>query len=256
MPTDPLFYLVGLTAVFTIGFGKAAFGGGLAIIGIPFLALVTSPVDAAIIIAIVASATDIFAVQAFPMRTWSWPDLVWLGPAMIVGLAVGTLFFVLVDPRILVLGIAAVTLIFTARYFLRDRLRLNAVGAPVQPVKALVCGTLAGFTTFIAHSGAPPIAMYLLPRGLGKTMFAGTTVALLTFSNCFKIMPYIWFGIERPQAFWQALPLLPAIPLGVWLGKRLHDRLDEQRLYFWCYVLVGAAGAKLLADSLRQMLVA
>ena len=175
---------------------------------------------------------------------------------MIVGLALGTLFFVLVDPRILVLGIAAVTLIFTARYFLRDRLRLNAVGAPVQPVKALVCGTLAGFTTFIAHSGAPPIAMYLLPRGLGKTMFAGTTVALLTFSNCFKIMPYIWFGIERPQAFWQALPLLPAIPLGVWLGKRLHDRLDEQRLYFWCYVLVGAAGAKLLADSLRQMLVA
>ena len=110
MPTDPLFYLVGLTAVFTIGFGKGAFGGGLAIIGIPFLALVTSPVDAAIIIAIVASATDIFAVQAFPMRTWSWPDLVWLGPAMIVGLALGTLFFVLVDPRILVLGIALVTL--------------------------------------------------------------------------------------------------------------------------------------------------
>ena len=60
------------------------------------------------------------------------------------------------------------------------------------------------------------------------------------------------FAAERKRA----LPLLPAIPLGVWLGKRLHDRLDEQRLYFWCYVLVGAAGAKLLADSLRQMLVA
>ena len=41
MPVDPLFYLVGLPAVFVIGFGKGAFGGGLAIIGIPFLALVT-----------------------------------------------------------------------------------------------------------------------------------------------------------------------------------------------------------------------
>lgn len=256
MPTDPLFYLVGLPAVFVIGFGKGAFGGGLAIIGIPFLALVTTPVDAAIIVAIVASSTDIFAVQAFPMRTWSWPDLRWLGPAMVVGIGLGTLFFVLVDPRILVLGIAVVTLIFTARYFLRDRLRSNTAGAPVQPVKALVCGTLAGFTTFVAHSGAPPLAIYLLPRGLNKTMFAGTVVALLTFSNMFKIVPYIWFGIERPQAFWQALPLLPAIPLGVWLGKKLHDRLDEQRLYFWCYVLVGAAGLKLLFDSLRQLLAA
>ena len=254
MPTDPLFYLVGLPAVFVIGFGKGAFGGGLAIIGIPVLALVTSPVDAAIIVAIVASTTDIFAVQAFPMRTWSWPDLVWLGPAMILGLALGTLFFVLVDPRILMLGIAVVTLLFTARYFLRDRLQPKIGATPVSPVKAMVCGTVAGFTTFVAHSGAPPLAMYLLPRGLGKTMFAGTVVALLTFSNIFKIVPYVWFGIERPEAFWQALPLLPAIPLGVWLGKRLHDRLDEQRLYFWCYLLVGAAGLKLLADSLRQLL--
>jgi uncharacterized membrane protein YfcA len=254
MPTELLFYIVGIPAVFMIGFGKGAFGGGLAIIGIPFLALVTSPVDAAIIVAIVASTTDIFAVQAFPMRTWSWPDIVWLAPAMIVGLALGTLFFVLVDPRVLGMGVATITLLFTARYFLRDRLRSNAEGAPVQPIKALACGTLAGFTTFVAHSGAPPIAMYLLPRALGKTMFAGTTVALLTFSNVFKIVPYLWVGLERPQAFWQALPLLPAIPLGVWLGKRLHDRLDEQRLYFWCYVLVGAAGLKLLADSVRQIL--
>lgn len=252
MPTDPLFYLVGLPAVFIIGFGKGAFGGGLAIIGIPFLALVTSPLDAAIIVAIVASTTDIFAVQAFPMRTWSWPDLYWLAPAMVFGIVLGTLFFVMVDPRILVLGIAVVTLLFTARFFLRDRI-MPKIGAPVSPVKALVCGTLGGFTTFVAHSGAPPLALYLVPRGLGKTMFAGTVVALLSFSNIFKIVPYIWFGLERPEAFWQALPLLPAIPLGVWLGKKLHDRLDEQRLYFWCYSLVGAAGLKLLADSVRQL---
>jgi hypothetical protein len=84
MPTDPIFYLVGIPAIFVIGLGKGAFGGGLAIIGVPLLALVTDPVDAAIIIAVVASTTDIFAVKAFPMRTcrgltssgsrrrWSW----------------------------------------------------------------------------------------------------------------------------------------------------------------------------------------
>lgn len=51
------------------------------------------------------------------------------------------------------------------------------------------------------------------------------------------------------------LPLLPAVPLGVWVGKRLHDRLDANRLYFWCYLLVGAAGLKLLIDSMVKLLV-
>ena len=219
----------------------------------PLLALVTDPVDAAIIVAIVASTTDIFALQAFPMRTWSWPDIVWLAPGMVVGVALGTLFFVMVDPRILVLGIALVTLAFAARYFLRERLRPRA-GTPVSPVKALIFGSIGGFTTFIAHAAAPPLSVYLLPRGLPKSVFAGTLVALLTFSNIFKIMPYLWFGLQRPEAFWQALPLLPAIPLGVWIGKLMHDRLDADRLYFWCYLLVAAAGLKLLADSLVKLL--
>jgi uncharacterized membrane protein YfcA len=249
MPTDFLFYLIGLPAVFAIGMGKGAFGGGLAIIGVPLLALVADPVNAMIIIAIVASSTDIFAVQAFPMRTWSWPDIKWIFPGMLVGIGLGVVFFALVDTRILVLGIAVVTLIFTARYFLRDRIRPQT-GAPVSPPKALVFGTLGGFSTFVAHSAAPPLSVYLLPRGLSKTMYAGTMVALLTFSNIVKILPYAWFAFQRTEAVWQALPLLPAVPLGVWLGKRLHDRLDADRLYFWCYLLVGAAGAKLLADSL------
>jgi uncharacterized protein len=253
MPVDPLFYLIGIPAVFVIGVGKGAFGGGLAIIGIPLLALVTDPVDAAIIVAIVASTTDIFALQAFPMRTWSWPDIVWIAPGMAIGIALGALFFVMVDPRILVLGIALVTLTFAARYFLRERLRPRA-GAPVSPVKAVVFGAIGGFTTFISHAAAPPISVYLLPRGLPKSMFAGTMVALLTFSNMFKIVPYAWFGLQRPEALWQTLPLLPAIPLGVGVGKLLHDRLDADRLYFWCYLLVAAAGLKLLADSVIKLL--
>jgi len=246
MPTDILFYLVGIPSVFIIG-------GGLAIIGVPFLALVIDPVDAAIVVAVVASTTDIFALKAFPMRTWSWPDLTWLAPGILVGLILGVLFFALVDQRVLVLGIALVTLAFAARYFLRDRFKLDG-GQPVSPAKALLFGGIGGFTTFIAHAAAPPISVYLLPRGLPKTIYAGTMVALLTFSNIFKIVPYLWFGIQRPEALWQALPLLPAIPLGVWAGKAMHDRLDADRLYFWCYLLVGAAGLKLLVDSALKLL--
>jgi uncharacterized membrane protein YfcA len=74
------------------------------------------------------------------------------------------LFFVMVDPRILVLGIALVTLAFAARYFLRERLKPRT-GTPVSPIKALIFGGIGGFTTFIAHAAAPPLSVYLLPAG-------------------------------------------------------------------------------------------
>jgi len=47
---------------------------------------------------------------------------------------------------------------------------------------------------------------------------------------------------------------MPAIPLGVWAGTLLHDRLDQERLYFWCYVVLAISGLKLLVDSLRALL--
>jgi uncharacterized membrane protein YfcA len=252
MPTDLIFYLIGLPAVFLVALGKGAFGGGLAILGVPLLALVVDPVNAAIMVAPLVCAMDLFALQAFPVRTWSWPDLAWLGPGMLAGLALGAVFFVYVDPPVLALVIALVTLWFTGRFFFgRSR---SEKPKPVWPAGAVFLGALGGFTTFVAHAGGPPLAMYLLRRGLPKSVYAGTLVGLFTASNLIKVWPYLWFGLARPEALWQALALLPAVPLGVWAGKALHNRLDEQRLYFWCYLLLAAAGLKLLADGLAELL--
>lgn len=253
IPSDPIFYLVGLPAVFLVALGKGAFGGGLAILGVPLLAIVVDPVMAAIMVAPLVSLSDLFALNAFPPRTWSWPDLVWLAPGMLIGLALGGAFFVSVDPRIVALGIALVTVVFAARYFLKVRGKSGA-DASVSPPKAIFFGALGGFTTFISHAGGPPVAIYLLPRGLPKTVYAGTTVALFTLSNAIKLVPYLIIGWHRPEALWAAAALAPALPFGVWVGKIMHDRLDEKRLYFWCYRLVGAAGLKLLFDSARALL--
>ena len=248
MPTDPLFYIIGLPAIFLISLGRGAFGGGLAILGVPLLALVIDPVTATFMMAPIVSASDPFTVWAFPPRTWSIPDLKWLVPGVVVGLCFGAVFVSQVDPRIVALGIALVILWFTLRYFMRHRAAPVAhteVNAPL----ALACGWLSGFTTFISHSGNPPIAYYLLPRGLPKSVFAGTMIAFFLVANTVKLALYLWLSANDLRVLLMAVALMPAVPLGVWAGKRLHDRLDEQRLYFWCYVLVGVAGLRLLVDS-------
>lgn len=218
MPIDLPFLFVGALTVLAVSVGKGAFGGGLAILGVPLLSLVVDPIDAAILLAPLVAFMDLFALRAFGRRTWSVPDLVWLLPGLVVGVALGTAVLALVDPRAVTLLIAVVTLSFGAHYFLKGRLALPGI-RPVAPALALVAGTASGFTTFVAHVAGPPITMYLLRRGLDKGRLAGTSVAFFTLGNLLKLPPYLALGWSRPGLFLAALALAPAVPLGSgWAG--------------------------------------
>jgi uncharacterized protein len=250
LPADPWFYAVGLFTTFVMAAAKGAFGGGLAILGVPLLSLVMDPIEAAIAVAPLVLFMDLFAVRAFPPSTWSKPDLGWLSAGLLVGLFLGWVFFTRVDPRYVVLAIALTTLAFTLRWFLRAR---TAPPPPhgVEPARAVGLATISGFTTFIAHAGGPPVAMYLLGRNLDKAVYAGTTVAVFMLGNVIKVFPFIQLGLDRPLALAAALAFAPVAPLGIWVGKALHDRLDQNKLYVWCYALLLAAGLKLLWDAVR-----
>lgn len=252
MTPDLLFYLVGLPTVFVMAVSKGAFGGGLAIIGVPLLSLAMSPIEAAIVVAPLVSFMDIFALRSFGPGTWSKPDLKWLVPGLLAGIAVGYAFFALVDARYVTLGIGAITLAFAADYFLRTMHRPQG-GKPVSPALGLLAGVTSGFTTFVAHAGGPPVQMYLLRRGLPKALYAGTNLALFTLGNFVKLFPYAFLAWAQPRTMLWALLLAPAVPVGVWAGKWLHDRLEQSRLFFWCYVLLTFAAAKLLYDAVRSL---
>jgi uncharacterized protein len=253
LPTDPWFYIIGFIATFLMALGKGAFGGGLAIIGVPLMAMVVDPITAAIIIAPLVVFMDLFALRAFPSSTWSRPDLPWLLAGLFVGILIGWLTFEIVDRRIVTLLIASVTLAFTLRWFFKHR---STPPPPhdVQPLRATFLATLSGFTTFIAHAGGPPVAIYLLGRNLGKSVFAGTTIIVFMFGNIIKLVPYTKLALEQPMTMAAALVFAPIAPLGIYLGKKLHDRLDQDRMFFWCYILLLVTGTKMLWDSIRAFL--
>lgn len=257
LPTDPTFYLVAATTLFVISFLKGGFGGGFATLGIPFLSLVMDPLDAAIVIAPLVALQDVFALNAYPPRTWSKPNLVRLAPALLVGLGLGFLAFVYVDQRYVVLTIALITLVFTLRWFANRLFRSAApLPAPTQPSfrSAMLWGSMAGFTTFVAHSGGPPLQIYLLRQRLDKTVFAGTAAAFFAMGNTIKIGPYMWLGSLEPHLLWIALALAPTVPLGVWMGRKWHDRIAEPTLYLICYSLLLLGGLKLLYDAIGGFL--
>ena len=123
----------------------------------------------------------------------------------------------------------------------------------LSPVDA-VFESMSGFTTFVAHSGGPPLQIYLLRQKLDKTVYAGTVTAFFAMGNILKIGPYMWLGLGEPHTLWIAAALSPAVPVGVMLGRRWHDRIEEQRLYLICYAMLLLAGLKLLYDGVSGFL--
>ncbi len=251
-PIDPWFYIIGLGATFLIALGKGAFGGGLAILGIPLLALVTDPLDAAIMVAVLVSVMDLFAIQRFGRDTWSKPDLTGLLPGLILGIGLGWAVFVHVNPKIVTLIIGPITLGFAAHFFLKGRM-VASTAIPASAPLSVLAGTMSGFTTFVAHAGGPPITIYLLARGLSKTLFTGTMIVFFTLGNLLKLPPYLYLGWQEPHVLLAALTLVPACPLGIWAGRALHDRLPQAKLMAWCYGLLTIAALKLVHDAVRAL---
>jgi uncharacterized membrane protein YfcA len=91
--------------------------------------------------------------------------------------------------------------------------------------------------------------MYLLRLGLPKNIYAGTTSLFFTAGNIIKLLPWIWLGSIAGTSWGLMLLVLPAVPVGVWIGWKLHERLDEIMLYRVLYALLVIVAAKLVWDG-------
>jgi hypothetical protein len=238
--------LVAFAGVFLICFMKGAFGGGFSIVGIPLLSIVMDPVTAGGLLAPLFIAMDLFALRYWKASTWSKPDPVQLLPGLVAGIAFGYLVFRFLDHRAIAIVMAVTTLIFVGLWLVAGG---EVTIQPRSTPKAITAGLASGVTTMVAHSGGPPLAMYLLPLGLSKDIYAGTTSLFFTVGNATKAVP--WLLLVRPTAgVWELMALcLFAIPGGVWLGWRLHGSLDQRQIYRVCYGLLVVTAMKLLWEG-------
>ncbi|MGO4716641.1 sulfite exporter TauE/SafE family protein [Bradyrhizobium sp. 2TAF24] len=239
--------LIAFVGVFLICFMKGAFGGGFSIVGIPLLSFVMDPVTAGGLLAPLFIAMDLFALRYWKPSTWSKPDLVLLLPGLVAGIGCGYLLFRVLDHRAVAIVMALTTLIFVVLWLAAGS---EVTIRPRSSPKAVAAGLASGVTTMVAHSGGPPLAMYLLPLGLRKEIYAGTTSLFFTVGNTTKALP--WLLLAKPTGnVWIVMAVcLLAIPVGVWLGWRLHGKLDQRQIYRACYGLLVVTSLKLLWDGI------
>jgi len=244
----PLFYFIAVPAVLIVGISKGGFGSGLGVLAVPAISLTVSPIQAAGIMLPILIFMDMTGVWAYRKR-WDAANMKIMIPAAVCGIAIGTLTFDYMNEQTIRLIIGGIALGFAADHWIGRR---TDEPAGTSIVKGGFWSAVAGFTSFVAHAGGPPMSVYLLPQRLDRAVFVGTTVIFFTAVNLAKLVPYWWLGQLAPGNLLTSLVLMPVAPVGVVLGIYLRDKISPKVFYETCYVLLTIAGAKLLWDGLSQ----
>ncbi len=249
--SDPWFYVVAVPAVILVGLSKGGFGGALALLGVPMMALVIDPIRAAGIMLPILVAMDIAGLIAY-RRRFDTKILQMMLPPAGLGIFIGWLTATWVSEAHVRLLVGVVALLFALDYFLGFAARRP----PATPhwSKAGFWGTIAGFTSFVSHAGGPPFAMYTLPLRLQPTLLAGTSVIFFAAVNATKLVPYALLGqFDQGNLSTSAL-LLPLAPLATLTGAWLVRVVAADLFYRIAYIAVFIVSLKLIYDGLHEFL--
>lgn len=249
--SDPLFYAAAVPAVFLVGLSKGGFGGTLAMLGVPMMALVISPIQGAGIMLPILLAMDAVALLAY-RGTSDRQSLKILLPAGIAGIGLGWATATYVNDDFIILLIGVISLLFVADYF-RKR-KQGQEPAQHNRFKGYFWGTLSGFTSFVSHTGGPPYQVYMVPLRLAPTLFAGTGAIFFATMNFLKLVPYFMLGQFDTTNLMTSAVLLPIAPIATLTGVRLVKIVNPQLFYRIIYALMTLIGVKLVYDGAQGFL--
>ncbi|MGH6797277.1 MAG: sulfite exporter TauE/SafE family protein [Roseiarcus sp.] len=250
MSGEVQFYLVAVPAVILFGLSKGGFSG-LGSLGVPMLSLVASPVRAAAIVLPILIVQDWVSVWAF-RRDFSPRNLIILIPSAMIGVTVGWLLAARVSDDAVRLAIGVISIAFVAYMLIRDRLGSAPVEKPGVP-SGVLWGSLAGFTSFVSHSGAPPFQVYVMPQYLKPRVFAGTATLFFAAVNLLKLPPYFLLGQFSRDNLIVSAGLFPVALLSTFAGVWLVRRVSPDRFYAVILALTFLIGVQLTYDAVRAL---
>ena len=257
MMTDPFFYAAAIPAVILVGLSKGGFGGAMALLGVPLMALAVSPVQAAAILLPILIVMDMVSL-------WTWRShkdnktLVIMLPGAVIGIAIGWATAAWVTAPMVRLIVGAVALWFVWRYLVQiiaaRRSGNEQASRGHQPVQGTLWGALAGFTSFVSHAGGPPYQIYTLPLRQDPKTYTGTSVRFFAIINAIKLVPYFALGQFDMTNLSTSLALAPLAPVATLAGAFIVRRMKPDIFYPFMYVMVFFTALKLIWDGAVHIL--
>lgn len=247
---------VGLFAVTAVAISKSGFGGAAGSLATPIMLVIFAPTVALGILLPLFIIIDLWVV-------WFWRHLgvrriiIAMTITGLLGQITGWLLlrYGAINDDILTLFIALLALYTGGKYFLKMAISVQtkqAIRAEIRAFRrrlvsrAVIWCSLSGFSSFVSLTGGIPAQVYLLPMHLPRQLFVATMAWYLLFINLAKIPLYGELSFISVQTMTLTLLLLPAVPVGIMIGRILNRILSDKLFYIITHLLLILLGCQIL----------
>jgi uncharacterized protein len=251
MSQDILFWSLAVLATFLVGASKGGLPG-VGILGVPILAQVISPVVAAGLLLPLYVISDWYGLWLYRKNYDAW-NIKLVTFAACIGIGIGWATAQYNNDAVVKLIVGVIGLWYTADLIWKSQKKVELLPRKADVPRGIFWGSLSGFTSFVAHAGATPYQMFMLPQKFDKMTYAGTATITFALINMLKLPPYFLLGQINTNSLLQGLYLIPVALFGAWAGFRLTKILPE-KLFFRCVeVALFVVSVKLIWDAYRAL---
>lgn len=252
-------WIIGALAALFVGISKTGVPGA-GILVVPMLAVIFSGQRAPGIMLPMLIFADCWAV-AWYRRHADWSKLLKLFPWVIPGYALGIYLLYVVgldksthkDTLGQIIGI--IVLVMLGIYVIQSKLGEHF--APTSKIGICATGSSAGFTTMVSNAAGPIMSIYMTALQMKKKEFVGTNAWFFFIVNLGKVPIFLYLSKIHPSKPMLTLSglkfdlmVIPAILLGVFIGKWMLPRISQKAFEVVVLVLAGVSSA-LLAAGVR-----
>jgi len=249
---DPFFFATAIPAVILVGLSKGGFGGAMAVIGVPLMALAVPPVRAAAILLPILMLMDAAALWAWrrgPRDPRTFRNML---PGAVIGIGFGWLVAAIVTEAVVKLIVGLIAFGFVLRWFWQKLARREKTKAH-NAAFGTFWGALSGFTSFVAHAGGPAYQVYTLPLRQDPKTYTATSVVFFAVVNALKVIPYFALGELDASNLLAAFSLAPIAIVSTVMGAAVVKRMRAEIFYPMTYGLVFLLSLKLIYDGFSSL---
>ena len=241
------FFICAILSVIVVGISKSGFGAGLGVLSLPLMASQSTLNEALAVLLPLLIAIDLVGIRRF-LKNANWRILKLILPAAFFGMLLGMIFFTVITPKALTLFVGVFIMLFLIQMLVTSHFDLR--DAKPYPWLGRFMGITSGFTSFVAHNGGPPITIFMLRENLLPMVYTSTLGVFFAFINFGKLGPYAYLDLLHFKQLATSAILLPCVPVGVYLGFYLAEKISVKWYYRIVQFFLLVASVKLIADGL------
>jgi len=245
-PTLPAY--VGMSVVVFIAytvFGLTGFGSS--IVAMPMLVQFV-PLSFAVPLVLLLDLAATSAVGVRNFKQISRTELLRLLPCMLIGVAIGVIALVGVEPRWLLLALGV--------FVLANATWSLVAPPPRHPVRTLwvvPAGVVGGVFSALFGTGGPIYTIYLARRLHDAGVLRATMSAVVLTSALMRLAAFTGVGLlQQDNLLLSGLWLLPCCAAGVFAGSRLRGALPPARVKQALFGVLLLGGVGVIARSLSM----